>query len=147
MHVLGGPTPSASQRSSVRTFRRSSAASSSFVRNSERSGSESDIAVSCAPIKRTLDQPRKSQKRNKDMTWEGFSLLHFIVKWRRSRLSGRRARPDPRPRVFYGNNHAFVFDLAAAYRSEEFIHKSDKWSITTTTFRPHTVLINHPHTP
>jgi hypothetical protein len=45
MHVLGGPRPSTSQRSSVRGFRRSSAASSSFVRNSERIGSKLDMAV------------------------------------------------------------------------------------------------------
>ncbi len=40
--------PSKSQRSSVRGFRRSSAANSSFVRNSERIGSELDIANSYA---------------------------------------------------------------------------------------------------
>ena len=37
--------PSACQRSSVRRFRRNSAASSSFVRNSERIGSELDMAI------------------------------------------------------------------------------------------------------
>ena len=44
--------PSAAQRSSVRGFRRNSAASSSFVRNSERSGSEFDIAISITAISR-----------------------------------------------------------------------------------------------
>ena len=42
--------PSASQRSSVRTFRRNSAASSSFVRKSKRIGSELDMAISCASL-------------------------------------------------------------------------------------------------
>lgn len=77
------------------------------------------------------------------MTREGFSLLRFIVKWRRSRLGGRRTRPEPSPRVFYGINQAFVFDIVAAYRNEEFIDKSGKWSITRTRLRPGTVLI-HP---
>lgn len=41
--------PSECQRSSVRTFRRNSPASSSFVRNSERSGSELDMVITYAP--------------------------------------------------------------------------------------------------
>jgi hypothetical protein len=81
------------------------------------------------------------------MIREGFSLLHFIVKWRRCRLSGRRARPDPSPRVFYGINQAFVFDIVAAYRNEEFIDKSGKRSITRTRLRPSTVLIYPPRVP
>src|SRR5438105_11201779 len=50
MHVLGGPTPSVAQRSSVRAFRRNSAASSSLVKNSERIASKPDMANSYASV-------------------------------------------------------------------------------------------------
>jgi hypothetical protein len=73
--------PSTCQRSSVRGFRRSSAASSSFVRKSERIGSELDMAITY-----TLFCVRTSRCADLDVrgvitaNWKGFSpLSHQIM--------------------------------------------------------------------